>query len=68
MNDVPCNGCGERQVGCHASCPKYLEYRQNRIQSHRKVVSEKIKVSTDRQYMFDQIRKIKKKGGKKVGW
>lgn len=68
MSEVPCNGCEERQVGCHAKCQKYMEYRENRIQNHRKVVSEKIKVSTNRQYMFDQMRKNKKRGGKKVGW
>lgn len=38
MNEVPCNGCEERQVGCHAKCKKYLEYRENRIQNHRKSV------------------------------
>lgn len=23
----PCRGCPEREPLCHASCPKYLEYR-----------------------------------------
>lgn len=24
---VPCNGCAERAVGCHASCGRYREYK-----------------------------------------
>ena len=68
MSESPFYCCEERQVGCHANCKKYLEYRENRIKNNRKVVSEKTKVSTNRQYMFDQMRKIKKRGGKKVGW
>lgn len=23
-----CKGCGDRQVGCHADCEKYISFRQ----------------------------------------
>lgn len=26
MIDGPCHGCGERVVGCHASCERYKEF------------------------------------------
>ena len=27
LNENPCKGCGDRQVGCHSSCSKYSEWR-----------------------------------------
>ncbi len=24
---APCKGCAERYVGCHASCPRYAEFK-----------------------------------------
>ena len=24
---APCKGCEERQIGCHSSCEKYLDYK-----------------------------------------
>lgn len=25
---VPCKGCEERKIGCHARCGKYLDFRK----------------------------------------
>ena len=27
-NDTPCLGCNDREVGCHAKCEAYTEWRQ----------------------------------------
>lgn len=24
--NVPCHGCGDRQIGCHGSCEKYKKF------------------------------------------
>lgn len=25
----PCKNCGERSIGCHGDCEKYVEFRQS---------------------------------------
>lgn len=25
---APCMGCEEREVGCHATCPRYIQYQK----------------------------------------
>lgn len=33
----PCRGCGDRDIGCHGSCPKYKAYTaENRDRKHRR--------------------------------
>lgn len=27
---VPCKDCGDRKIGCHAKCERYLEFRKSR--------------------------------------
>ena len=27
MSKSPCFGCGEREVGCHSLCEKYIDFR-----------------------------------------
>ena len=39
--EAPCKGCEERQVGCHASCGKYAEFRKKRDEYNEIVVEEK---------------------------
>lgn len=29
--NVPCHGCGDRQIGCHSSCERYAEYTNKLI-------------------------------------
>lgn len=29
---TPCFGCDERQVGCHSTCEKYIQYSQHRCE------------------------------------
>ena len=38
---APCKDCPNREMGCHAKCAKYQEYRQNRdeqIKAHLKEI------------------------------
>lgn len=51
--DVPCNGCTDRRVGCHAECPAYTEYRAFR--EHRRNERQKSYVVSD--YITDSVTK-----------
>ena len=47
METSPCKDCTERQVGCHSTCEKYLEW-------NKKWVDNKIKIS-EKKYLMKQI-------------
>ena len=47
METSPCKDCKERQVGCHSTCEKYLEW-------NKKWVDNKIKIS-EKKYLMKQI-------------
>ena len=47
MENSPCKDCKERQVGCHSTCEKYLEW-------NKKWVDNKIKIS-EQKYLMKQI-------------
>ena len=39
---VPCKDCPNRQVGCHSTCEKYIEYKKesDRLREERRVRCE----------------------------
>jgi len=28
VRDNPCSGCKDREIGCHSTCDKYLDFRK----------------------------------------
>lgn len=63
----PCRECGERRVGCHRKCARFLAWdimdteRRKRIAKKRAAEGELVKMDVDRSYA-----KRKKISGKKV--
>lgn len=41
MNCSPCYRCEDRRVGCHASCPKYLQFKKDNEAARKKIFNEK---------------------------
>lgn len=45
---MPCRNCENREVGCHATCDRYIEWKQAHIEKQRKRFAYK---ETEYQYM-----------------
>ncbi len=51
--ESPCFNCEERELGCHATCPKYAKYRHVcEVIKHRKAA-----VNEEREFYLDVHRK-----------
>ena len=61
MKVAPCKDCEARHMGCHSTCEGYQEF----VKSREKLREEKIKKSEEYFYRKENIRKSKKKGGKR---
>lgn len=58
---APCKGCGDRKIGCHARCEKYLEFRKEReaiAETNRK---EKLKYAISMKCEAWLVSEIKRK-------
>ncbi len=53
---APCKDCAERHVGCHASCPRYGEYKA--VCNDRR--QKRAAYYTIKDYTVDSITKTKK--------
>ena len=45
---MPCRNCEDRHIGCHGTCERYIEWKENRIQKCRERYERK---EADYQYM-----------------
>jgi len=62
---VPCQGCGEREIGCHAWCQRYKEYREQREQIRRDNLEEmQASVYTYTREKGIKAKMMRKKGGR----
>ena len=62
----PCTDCNERQVGCHAKCPKYIDWRSE-YQQRKKAINEHArKVADVESYEVIQRQKVKRTKGREV--
>ena len=60
---MPCRNCGERHIGCHETCDRYIDWKEKHIESKRKRFEQK---QTDYQYMaVASMRKAKRLHKKK---
>jgi len=59
--DIPCYQCKDRVVGCHSTCPKYIEFRKGR----EKVYKEREHNLTDKVIEVERSRRIAKLRGRK---
>ena len=58
---APCRFCGDRKIGCHARCEKYLEFRQERDKLAEKTRQEKLKYDMSMKCKAWLINEIKRK-------
>ena len=61
----PCKGCGDRELGCHATCEGYKAYRAKVDAQKEAVLKEKAIDADAVAYMAERKRKREKGQGKK---
>ena len=61
-----CKDCIEREVGCHATCEKYINAKIAWDESRQKINEEKHKISSYESYHFDMVCKRKMDKEKKA--
>ena len=58
-NDVPCHGCAERAINCHAGCGKYKTFAAAARKTNAERLAEKVREKTADDYLFRQIGKAR---------
>lgn len=41
MVNAPCKDCPDRYLGCHSSCPKYIEFRKEKDAENKQMSRDK---------------------------
>lgn len=54
---APCKGCKEREVGCHGSCDRYLEFAAEREAIRDKQAREAQEINS----VVETVRRLKKR-------
>lgn len=57
MIKSPCKDCPDREIRCHLTCEKYIEFKKesDKIREQRNAQKEK-----EKQYIEDNLRKYKR--------
>lgn len=63
---APCVDCNDRQVGCHAKCPKYIDWRSEYLQRKKAINEHARKIADVESYEVIQRQKNKKTKGREV--
>ena len=64
MKKAPCKDCPNRQVGCHSTCEKYIEYKKesDRIREEKHAQNELKQFDRERsQQRYKRLRNSKKR-------
>ena len=54
--NTPCLNCGDRHIGCHASCKDYLAFK-----THKDEIKEMIHKKKQEEQLYYGIAKLKRK-------
>lgn len=46
MEKSPCRGCDERRIGCHASCEKYIDWKNRQLKICQSRIEERLKMQS----------------------
>ena len=66
ITKAPCVDCNERQVGCHAKCTKYIDWKFE-YQQRKKAINDHVrKVADVESYEVIQRHKVKKTKGREI--
>ena len=63
---APCTDCNDRQVGCHAKCPKYIGWRSESMQRKNAINDHARKIADVESYEVIQRQKVKRTKGREV--
>jgi len=58
--DTPCHNCSDRHEGCHSDCPKYIEYKSQMDQLHKKYSDKVAQERLFKDYVAGRTSKFKK--------
>ncbi|MBO5389409.1 MAG: hypothetical protein J6A59_15000 [Lachnospiraceae bacterium] len=60
MAVAPCKDCGDREVGCHSTCKKYIDFKKENEKQKELINKEKQKVQNHMGFVIQQIRSTKR--------
>lgn len=60
--DTPCRGCGERRVGCHATCKFYREWKANHDAKRSAMIARQRREQDYTDYRHDSYSRMTKRG------
>ena len=58
---VPCKDCTDRNEKCHSVCKKYLEWKAELDEEHKKILEGRIKYAESRRIQKESIARMRKK-------
>lgn len=58
----PCKDCVDREIGCHSTCEKYINFQREREAYNKKVREARKKESDILSFKIDSIRQYNKTG------
>ena len=66
ISKAPCTDCKDRQIGCHAKCSKYIDWKSE--YNHRKMAINDYsrKIADVESYQVSQQQKFKRTKGREV--
>ena len=50
-----CKDCSDREIGCHATCKKYIEAKKEWDEERKKLYAERCKIAEYDAYRFDTV-------------
>ena len=63
---APCVDCDDRQVGCHARCTKYIDWKSEYQQIKKAINEHSRKIADVESYEVIQRQKVKRTKGREV--
>ena len=68
MIESPCLGCEDRELGCHSSCEKYIEYQRVREEQKKIIRDQKLSEAQFISYKRDCVKRMNTRKGEKSGY
>ena len=65
METSPCKDCKERQVGCHSTCEKYLEWNKAWVENKTEISKQRYLAKQLNSHEIETVRKAaRRRNGK----
>ena len=63
MISGPCKDCAERQIGCHSTCKKYVDFRKRLDEKNKLEREKRLEIIERRNYINDTAKRFKRRYG-----